>query len=142
MPTGSPGQPSATRRLEPPWACGCGRFSTDWPASKAKHLMACDGTPPLLSGRIAARGGAGSSTSTEGAKQEPRHRITPVATKARKAPRRATRPRKAKSRALAVVATSPLVIPVGASARLTFLDQARAARDRLDVAIAAIEALG
>src|SRR4029077_4192929 len=55
MPTGSPGKQSPTPRIDPPWACGCGRFSTDWPASKAKHLLACDGVPPKTAGRIAAR---------------------------------------------------------------------------------------
>lgn len=47
----------ASMRLDPPFVCGCGQLTTDWPPSKAKHQLKCAGVPIARSGRIAARSG-------------------------------------------------------------------------------------
>jgi hypothetical protein len=129
-------------RLDPPWECGCGRFRTDWPASKAKHLLACDGTPPATSGRIAA-----SSPQPVARKRKSPERTPPAAKKARPVSRPHLRSKKRNRRA--TVPRKRALVPVHAgtptplsSLRVTFLGQLRDARERIDTAISAVEALG
>jgi hypothetical protein len=166
MPTGSPGLPSPTPRIDPPWECRCGRFTTDWPASKAKHLLACDGKPKATSGRIAAAHpelepakpkrayvrGTPPATSSPHSTSKNRNPVQRRKTKSKRAVSRPGRPARRSpaqrtGRELVAVATGSetadaLIAISVPSARLTFLDQLRVARSQIDTAITAIEALG
>jgi len=104
----------------------CGKTFKSDGAWYAKHALGCDGTP-ARSGRI---------TSAE--------RTPPAAKRAGSSPhlrsknrnRRSTMPRK---RALVPVPAAPTAL---SSLRVTFLGQLHEARERIDTAITAVEALG
>lgn len=140
-------------KLDEPMVHGCGQSFT-YTQSYTKHAKACDGTKPATSGRIAARGGSGSSSSSEEAKQEPRPSDPPRGrkTSAKRPTRRAKKPARSsvQRRKKRVAKTIRLRVPrtVVASVRDKALGDLRAEKakvlsvvEKIDDAIRALEAL-